>query len=194
MTTQGSNQVIIEIPGERRADIVDQVGKTAQLRFRLVWAGNLSSATTPTDTSAQQAIIDKIDWSKLTLDQMLKAETTGVREPPQGVPSRHRGASGAGQGLPVPQEGLAVNDVANEPLVTCDPSTGEVQILSPTVIEGTDVKTPSPQLPQQQVNWVVAICVQGPRHDIFNDVTKALYAAAAGRQRAGEQVRDRARR
>ncbi len=83
MTTQGGNQVIIEIPGERRASIVDQVGKTAQLRFRLVWAGNLSSATTPTDTSAQQAIIDKIDWSKLTLDQMIKAETTGLDSLPK---------------------------------------------------------------------------------------------------------------
>src|SRR5215213_6389749 len=77
-TTQGSNQVIIEIPGERRAGIVDEVGKTAQLRFRLVWAGGLAGATAATDTSAQQAIIDKIDWSKLTLEQMINAETTGV--------------------------------------------------------------------------------------------------------------------
>ncbi len=37
VTTQGGNQIIVEIPGQQRADIVDQVGKTAQLRFRLVW-------------------------------------------------------------------------------------------------------------------------------------------------------------
>ncbi|MFI5428348.1 hypothetical protein [Aeromicrobium sp. UC242_57] len=35
VTTQGSDQIIIEIPGERKAGIVDEVGKTAQLRFRL---------------------------------------------------------------------------------------------------------------------------------------------------------------
>src|SRR5688500_16436885 len=34
VTTQGGNQVIIEIPGQDESDIVDQVGRTAQLRFR----------------------------------------------------------------------------------------------------------------------------------------------------------------
>jgi preprotein translocase subunit SecD len=36
VSTQGGNNIIVEIPGEQRKDIVDQVGKTAQLRFRLV--------------------------------------------------------------------------------------------------------------------------------------------------------------
>jgi preprotein translocase subunit SecD len=36
VTTQGGSNIIVEIPGEQRKDIVDQVGKTAQLRFRLV--------------------------------------------------------------------------------------------------------------------------------------------------------------
>ncbi|MDQ3416581.1 MAG: protein translocase subunit SecD, partial [Actinomycetota bacterium] len=37
--TRGGDQIIVEIPGERRNDIVDEVGRTAQLRFRLVWGG-----------------------------------------------------------------------------------------------------------------------------------------------------------
>ena len=46
VTTRGSDQIVVEVPGEERSDIVDQVGRTAQLRFRLVWAG-------PADGSAQ---------------------------------------------------------------------------------------------------------------------------------------------
>ena len=185
VTTQGKNQVIIEIPGERKANIVDQVGKTAQLRFRLVWAGNLSSATAPTDTSAQQAIIDKIDWSKLTLDQLLKAETTGLDSLPKDYQAGIAALQEQAKGFQCLKKGLAVDDVSKRPLVTCDPSSGEVQILSPAVIQGTDVKTASPQLPQQQVNWVVRLEFKGHGTDIFSDVNKALYAQTqAGNEQA----------
>ncbi len=38
VTTQGGDQIIVEVPGQQSQDLVDQVGRTAQLRFRLVWA------------------------------------------------------------------------------------------------------------------------------------------------------------
>ena len=53
VTTQGGNQIIVEIPGQQRANIVDQVGKTAQLRFRLLW-GTGQSAASATDVTADQ--------------------------------------------------------------------------------------------------------------------------------------------
>ena len=39
VSTRGGDQIIVEIPGEQRSDIVKQIGRTAQLRFRLVWSG-----------------------------------------------------------------------------------------------------------------------------------------------------------
>lgn len=39
VSTRGGDQIIVEIPGEQRSDIVEQIGRTAQLRFRLVWSG-----------------------------------------------------------------------------------------------------------------------------------------------------------
>lgn len=36
VSTQGSKNIIVEIPGENRKDLVDSVKRTAQLRFRLV--------------------------------------------------------------------------------------------------------------------------------------------------------------
>lgn len=176
VTTQGDDQIIIEIPGEKRANIVDQVGKTAQLRFRLVWAGNLASATKATDTAKQQAIIDKVDWSKLTLDQMIKAETTGVTSLPKEYQDGVAALQAQAQGFQCLSKGLQVDDVADKPLVSCDPSTGEVQILSPSVIQGTDVKSAAAVLPQQQVDWVVELQFKGRGTDIFDTVTEALYA------------------
>lgn len=179
VTTQGSNQIIVEIPGERRAGIVDEVGKTAQLRFRLVWAGGIAGATTPAtdaDKKKQQAIIDKIDWSKLTLDQMIKAETTGVQSLPKAYQDGIAALQAQAKGFQCLKKGLDVDDVTNKPLVTCDQSSGEVQILSPTIIEGTDVKSANAELPQQQVNWVVAITIKGEGKKTFDKVTEALYA------------------
>ena len=36
VSTQGNRNIIVEIPGKNRADLVDAVKRTAQLRFRLV--------------------------------------------------------------------------------------------------------------------------------------------------------------
>lgn len=174
VVTQGGDQVIIEIPGQKRGNIVDQVGKTAQLRFRLLW-GTGQSATTVTDTSAEQKTIDSLDWSKLSLDQLIEAETSGLESLPKtyqkGVAALQKQAAG----FLCTSDGLKVNDVANKPLVTCDPKTGEVQILSPTVIEGTQVKSADAVVPQQQVQWVVALALKGEGKKAFDTITDALF-------------------
>jgi preprotein translocase subunit SecD len=185
VTTQGGNQIIVEIPGEKRANIVDEVGKTAQLRFRLVWTGNLTSAAAATDTTADQKIVDDLDWSTLSLDQVLAAETTGLQSLPQefqaGVASLQKVAAG----FQCTPDGVDVNDVSSKPLVTCDPSTGEVQILSPAVIEGTDVSSAEAVVPQGQVQWVVALELKGEGKKTFDTVTEALFAqASAGNDQA----------
>ena len=36
MTTQGNNLIVVEIPGDSQASLVDTVKRQAQLRFRLV--------------------------------------------------------------------------------------------------------------------------------------------------------------
>jgi preprotein translocase subunit SecD len=47
VTTQGGRNIIVEIPGKQRKDIVDEIGKTAQLRFRLVAAGPAPGSVAP---------------------------------------------------------------------------------------------------------------------------------------------------
>jgi preprotein translocase subunit SecD len=175
VTTQGGDQIIVEIPGEKRANIVDEVGKTAQLRFRLVWAGNLASATKPVDTTADQKVVDGLDWSKLTLDQIIAAETTGVASLPAEYQTGIASLQKIAAGFVCSPDGLDVEDIANKPLVTCDPKSGEVQILSPTVIPGTDVSSADAVIPQGEVSWVVALGLKGEGKKTFSTVTDALF-------------------
>ena len=177
VTTQGGNQVIIEIPGQDESDIVDQVGRTAQLRFRLMWAATESAQkpADPAETKKQNEAIDKIDWSKLSLDQIIQAETQGVESlPKQYIPGLNA-LSAQAKGFVCAPKNIPQEDRADRPLVTCDPKTGEVAVLSPSVIEGTDVKSASAVIPQGQVSWVVALQLKGAGTKTFDKVTEALY-------------------
>jgi preprotein translocase subunit SecD len=177
VTTQGGNQVIIEIPGSDESDIVDQVGRTAQLRFRLVWASAQSAQkpADPAEVKKQNDAIAKIDWSKLTLEQILKAETEGVESLPKEYIPGLNALNAQAKGFVCAKKGLPQEDRANRPLVTCDTKTGEVEVLSPTVIEGTDVKSASAVVPQGQVSWVVALQLKGQGKETFDTVTGALF-------------------
>lgn len=180
VTTQGSDQVIIEIPGERKAGIVDEVGKTAQLRFRLLWTGDLGSAAKPAtekDAAAQQKIIDDIDWSKLTLDQMITAETQGLDTLPSTYKKGIEALQAQAASFVCSADGVNVDDVADKPLVTCDTTRGEVQILSPTVIPGSDIKSADPQYDSQRAEWSVRIELKGDGKGAFKTVTTALTPA-----------------
>ena len=53
VSTQGSRNIIVEIPGENRSDLVDSVKRTAQLRFRLV-AGQPQPGTPETQSKASE--------------------------------------------------------------------------------------------------------------------------------------------
>ena len=178
VTTQGGNQVIIEVPGQDESDIVDEVGRTAQLRFRLVWASTESAQkpADPAEVTKQNEAIAKIDWSKLTLQQIIQAETQGVESLPKEYIPGLNALNDQAKNFVCTKKNLPQEDRSDRPLVTCDIKSGEVSILSPTVIEGTDVKSASAVVPQQQVSWVVALQLKGEGTKTFDTVTEALYA------------------
>ncbi|MGI9086112.1 MAG: protein translocase subunit SecD [Aeromicrobium sp.] len=177
VTTQGGNQVIIEIPESDESDIVDQVGRTAQLRFRLVWASaeGAQEPGDPAEVKKQEEAIAKVDWSKLTLEQVIKAETEGVESLPNEYVPGLNALNARAKTFVCAKKSLPQDDRSDRPLVTCDIKTGEVEVLSPTVIEGTDVKSASAVVPQGQVSWVVALQLKGEGKKTFDTVTEALY-------------------
>jgi preprotein translocase subunit SecD len=192
VSTQGGDQIIIEIPGQSQQAIADQVGRTAQLRFRLLWLST-ASARKPlpaAENAKLQKTIAKADWSKLSLDDMLKAETEGI----QTLAGRSKEFTAAlealakqAQGFVCTKKSLPNNDRADLPLVSCEPKTGEVMILSPMIIPGTDVKTATPTVPNQGVQWVVAIQLKGEGRRAFDKATEVLYAQT----QAGQEQKSR---
>lgn len=176
VSTQGGDQVIIEIPGANESGIVDQVGKTAQLRFRLVWAAGTSAAQAPDEKAydAQQKIVDSVDWKKLSVSQLIAAETGDVSS----LPAQYQKAVAALQTqlstFQCQPKGNRVDDVSSKPLVTCDPTSGQTYLLSPAVIEGSEVKKAVQQYETQRAQWVVSISLKGDATKVFDQVTGAL--------------------
>ncbi|MGZ5373035.1 MAG: protein translocase subunit SecD [Aeromicrobium sp.] len=176
VTTQGGNQVIIEIPGEQRQGIADQVGRTAQLRFRLVW-GVGDKAGTKANPEELKKAVDSVDWSKLTLQQMLDAETKGVASLPKEYQTPIAALQEQANAFPCTKAAIeAVDDQSDKPLVTCDRKSGEALMLSPTVIEGTQIKSADAVLESQNNQWVVALALKGQGKKDFDTITEALFA------------------
>ncbi|HUQ00472.1 MAG TPA: protein translocase subunit SecD [Aeromicrobium sp.] len=191
VSTQGGDQIIIEIPGQSEQAIADQVGRTAQLRFRLLWLSTASAKKPlpPAKVAELQKTVAKADWSKLSIDDLVTAETEGLQQlsrNPKYAPALAALAQQA-QGFVCRRSSLPNNDRADLPLVTCDPKTGEVMILSPMIIPGTDVKSATPTVPQQGVEWVVAIQLKGEGRRIFDKASGALYAQT----QAGQEQKSR---
>lgn len=173
-TTQGGDRVIVEIPGAQKAGIADQVGKTAQLRFRLLWSVGAAAAE-KTPPAELEKTANSVDWSKLTLAQNIKAETEGLASLPKAYQAAAAALVEQGNTFKCTKN-LTVKDQPDKPLVTCDPKTGEVDVLSPTVIEGTQIKSANAVLDQQNNSWVVALALKGDGKKAFDKITEALFA------------------
>jgi preprotein translocase subunit SecD len=192
VSTQGNDQIIIEIPGQSEQAIAEQVGRTAQLRFRLVWGSTTSAkAPLPAKEAAElQRTVAKADWSKLTLDELLAAETEGLQTlatQPKEFTAALEALAKQARGFVCNAKSLPNNDAAELPLVTCDTKTGEVMVLSPSIIPGTDVKSATPTVPTNSVEWVVAIELKGKGRKVFDTASGALYAQT----QAGQEQKSR---
>jgi preprotein translocase subunit SecD len=177
VTTQGGDQVIIEIPGQKKGDIVDEVGRTAQLRFRLVWADQLPSATGEPDQAAideAQKTIDGLDWTKLSVTQMIQAETEGVQALDETYQKGIAALQVQATNFVCDPAGNRVEDATEKPVVSCNPETGEVMVLSPTVIEGSQVSSAEQGYNPQQAQWIVQISLKDDGASVFDEVTAAL--------------------
>lgn len=80
---------------------------------------------------------------------------------------------------PAPGTAPAVNDDPDQPLATCDED-GVKYLLSPAVIEGTQLTNASYGIPQNEVQYVVTLDFNGEGNRTFADITGAI--AGTGQQ------------
>ena len=71
-------------------------------------------------------------------------------------------------------EAALVEDDPDQPLVTCDDE-GVKYLLSPALIEGTDLQSAEAAVPQQQVDWVVTLDFDGDGTQTFTEISRSLY-------------------
>ncbi|TQL68282.1 preprotein translocase subunit SecD [Nocardioides albertanoniae] len=72
-----------------------------------------------------------------------------------------------------------IEDVPGQPLLTCDDQ-GAPYLLTPAVIEGTEIKEASYGIPQQQANYVVTLDFKSDGNKTFAETTGAI--AGSGEQ------------
>ena len=67
-----------------------------------------------------------------------------------------------------------VEDDPDKPLVTCDQE-GVKYLLSPSLIEGTELAGAEAGIPQQQFDWVVSLDFDSSGTDRFTEISRALF-------------------
>jgi preprotein translocase subunit SecD len=73
-----------------------------------------------------------------------------------------------------PTTTAAVNDDPSQPLITCNPEGTEKYLLSPAIIEGTDLTDANYGIPQNSVQYVVNLDFNGHGRGIFADATGTI--------------------
>ena len=243
VTTQGGNEIVVEIPGENARNLIETVQRTAQLRFRLVACSTVDGrcATTtglpegiqidPSTTLPQDEGQDGGQdgdqsqggnnraalgaWARLSDTQGDGADgSDGSGGQGDENSNGNRNRNGNGQQSPYDacvaaaaddettaeplswidnpttacvdafsqfqasggcQQGAAsvMGDDPATPLITCDED-GIAYLLSPAMIEGTQLDDAGAAIPQQQVNYVVTLSFDGEGTEVFADISNAL--------------------
>ena len=243
VTTQGGNEIVVEIPGENARNLIETVQRTAQLRFRLVACSTVDGrcATTtglpegiqidPSTTLPQDEGQDGGQdgdqsqggnnraalgaWARLSDTQGDGADgSDGSGGQGDENSNGNRNRNGNGQQSPYDacvaaaaddettaeplswidnpttacvdafsqfqasggcQQGATsvMGDDPAAPLITCDED-GIAYLLSPAMIEGTQLDDAGAAIPQQQVNYVVTLSFDGEGTEVFADISNAL--------------------
>ena len=227
VTTQGGNQIVVEIPGKSRQDLVDEVSQTAQLRFRLVACqdtcasssagGATAGSSTPGGGSGIAGQRAGLGFDHKTPAKHKrgakggKAASSASTAPaptatatPSGGASASPTATATTSGKPdqagdisvddavafmnnppadqvsafdaytCPAKGAtSVDDTPGKPLITCD-ADGHKYLLSPAIIEGTQISGASSGVPQNSVQYVVNLSFHSSGRNAFADATPAI--------------------
>ena len=231
VSTQGDRNIVVEIPGENRDDIVDSVKQTAQLRFRLVagaapaeaqpqptpspspsvsgdvtergdegkrqngrsGGGAADESAEPSASPAGRALSEGLvradETPKPKGDKQPSAEPT-PQQPAQPTAELPTNESSVEELLawtrnPSPEwvqkfaqttceEAEELADNPAKPLIACDEDGATKYLLSPAVIEGTQLDDASFGIPQNDVQYVVNLDFNGEATDVFAEVTRAI--------------------
>jgi preprotein translocase subunit SecD len=197
VTTSGTNQIIVSAPNVQKEELLDMIGKTAQLYFRKVYdvqqseTAITSTGTTevstgdaggeravpalptpvpsPRPTSAAEPAVDFE-----TLDKMEPSE----RDEEEFAAFSCGKADGTAATSPTP-------DVTDQFLIACDESGSYKYLLGPALIAGQEVTDASAGVPSNDVSWVVTLKLDSEGASKFATVTGELNEAESPKNQFG---------
>lgn len=199
VSVSGTNQIVVSVPNMQRQELIDLVGQTAVLSFRMVYlaqgvapepapsgtpSGTPTGSTTPSGTPTSSTTPSGTPTSSAT------GSATGNRRPAPNLPTVPPPA--AGTDIPAEQtlswqptdaeyqKFLAytcdqpVVEKARQPLVTCNEEKTEKFLLGPTMISGQDLSGATAGIPQNEVQWAVNLTFKPDAAKVFLDATTKL--------------------
>ncbi|WP_411567203.1 protein translocase subunit SecD [Raineyella sp. LH-20] len=198
VTTSGNDQITVSVPNVSQDRLRDMVGQTALLNFRVVYYGQTVAApsASPSAGSTPQAAGTPEPTPQGNNLPTAPAATTPAT--PTLSPSPYPSVAGSGTAQdkalgwqPTEQDfanfqayscGQPVNDVADQPLMTCDREGTTKYLLGPTVVSGNQVTTASAGIPQNQLQWVVNLEFDSTGAKLFSDATSRLSQGVPSQQ------------
>lgn len=182
ISVQGSNNIIVQVPGVGEDELVSLVGQTAELRFRPVLqvAAGSAPAPEPTETPSPGTTPEP------TPSPTPSATPQGAATPaPTSVQPE-----GDGSGNPTADQLEALNafdcasiqpgtlDDQSKPLVTCDREGATRFLLGPADVVGEDISSATAGIPQGDTAWEVQLSFDSDGADKFYESTKILAEKA----------------
>ncbi|MDQ7993906.1 MAG: protein translocase subunit SecD [Propionicimonas sp.] len=201
VTTSGDNQIVVSVPNVQADELVEMVGKTAQLYFRKVFSVAAAPAASPTpepsaSPEATEPPQETVAPGESASPEPSASPTVNKRPLPQlptPVPSpRPTAPADPAQTLddlmawePSDRDNSEFEaytcgeesptpSVVDQPLIICDETDTYKYLLGPALIQGNEVSRAYAAVPQGSVSWQVQLEFTDQGAANFNTVTTHL--------------------
>lgn len=166
VTTQGGDQIVVSAPGSNQDALVEQVGKTAQLEFRQVFAAS------PVVSESEDAPVGLPPAAKAAAKERPASsnQILGIDNVLAWSPSQDDLAE-----FEAYQCGDPVRSFPDQALITCDQSNGNKYLLGPVAIEGKWISDAQAGIPSGQLSWVVSLNLKDEAKDWFGKLTESAF-------------------
>lgn len=192
ISTLGSNNIVVALPGETDEDILNLVRSSATMRFRPVIEISMPGVADSAELGAPETL------EGAELDEFIHAlaDTDGdgvLSDQPTGTPADNSDFAWASEQLIYEFLTLDCTDPANltgdridnpeEPLVACNVDGAEKYLLGPVDVEGTHLKRASAAMGQSPTGqptgqYVVALELDAEGASQFAEASQRLYDLA----------------
>ena len=188
--TMGDRNIVVSAPNVESSKLVEMVGQTAQLGFRMVYAEEPVSRKSETSEPAKPSALPTPSPSAKTSSSpgasaspKDDAKPSASRYNEKDPQSAAKMVKAAQAWKPTPEDQKAFEDYkcaksvdspGEKSLVTCDREGTTKYLLSPVAISGTQVVSADSGIPQGQLSYVVNLKFNSIGTTSFSDATTYL--------------------